>query len=244
MDINVKITPTLISSLSKELYTKKEHVLLGISPFNSYFSEEMISYWIQWAEKNFSSFNIFIPGTLPIYTFIALGYDLEKAKNKAKRQAVYLRNKVLRAFSKCGFTHTQADNLIIDMGFLEKNESYTRLKEKCYFLYTTNPNFKNECDKCTEWVLNGHTNNSLNTAKANIAVRYILDEMPLFMDTPSILNTTSSLFSYHQTPQFMNYLYTNQIENEFIALNQGFMELSVQKSAVVLNGEWVEDEPC
>ena len=242
MDINTTITPTLISSLSQELYEKKEHVLLGISPFNSYFSEEMIGHWIQWAERSFASFNIFLPDTLPIHTFMALGYSQEKAQSKARRQAAYLKNKVIRALSNRRLTDINPKDLIIDMGFLEKNEAYNLLKDNCYRLYNKNPNFKKECDQCTEWVLNGHTTNALHSVNRNIAVQYILDEMPLFMDTPSILNTTSSLFSYHQTPQFMNYLYTNHIQNKFIALNQGFIELSVHTNKIVLSEELARDE--
>lgn len=239
---NVTITPHLISSLSNTLYNKKEHVLLGISPFNSYFSEEMIGHWIQWAHNTFSSFNIFIPDTLPIYTFLALGYDELKAKSKAKKQAAYLKNKVRRALLKCQFNDIDTNNLIIDMMYLEKNQAYIELKEKCYTLYDENPEFQNECDQCTGWVLNGHTIKDRHLANTNMAVQYILNEMPLFMNSPLILNKTSSLFSYHQTPQFINYLYNDHMENEFIALNQGFIELSVHTSREILKGEQLEDE--
>lgn len=241
--VPVLVTPHLISSLSREIYSKREHVLLGISPFNSYFSEEMIGHWIKWAQSSFSSFNIFVPDTLPIYTFLALGYNESKAQSKAKRQAAYLKNKIVRALLKLGFTDSDLDNLLIDMSFLEKNDSYNQLKKMCYDLYKNNSTFQNECDQCTGWVLNGHPVKELNQDRVNMAVYYILDEMPLFMNTPSILNKSSSLFSYHQTPKILNYLYTNHIQNEFIALNQGYIELSVKnKINVVSNGVLIEDE--
>ena len=242
-NLNVQVAPYLISSLSKEIYSKKEHILLGISPFNSYFSEEMIGHWIRWAHRTFSSFNIFVPDTLPIYTFLALGYDEAKSKNKAKRQASYLKNKIFRALSKENFSEEESTNLLIDMDFLQKNESYNYLKERCYKLYSENIEFQNECDKSTGWVLNGQTIKDINRASnQNIAVRYILDEMPLFMNTPSILNIPSSLFSYHQIPEFINYLYTNHNDNNFIAPNQGFIELSVMYNVVVSKGVLTEDE--
>ncbi len=233
---NVMVTPHLITSLSATLYQQKEHVLLGISPFNSYFSEEMIGDWIQWAHTTFSSFHVFIPDTLPMYTFLALGYDEFKAKKKAKKQAAYLRNKVARALLQCQLDGIDANKLIIDMDYLENNQAYLELKKKCYALYNENPEFQKECDQCTGWVLNGHAVKDLDLANENIAVQYILNEMPLFMDTPSILNTPSSLFSYHQTPQFINYLYTDHRKNEFVALNQGYIELSVHTRHTIPDG--------
>lgn len=233
---NVIVTPHLITSLSSTLYQQKEHVLLGISPFNSYFSEEIIGDWIQWAHTTFSSFHVFIPDTLPMYTFLALGYDEFKAKKKAKKQAAYLKNKVARALLQCQLDGIDANKLIIDMDYLENNQAYLELKKKCYALYNENPEFQKECDQCTGWVLNGHAVKDLDLANENIAVQYILNEMPLFMDTPSILNTASSLFSYHQTPQFINYLYTDHRKNEFVALNQGFIELSIHTHHTIPDG--------
>lgn len=229
---NVIVTPHLITSLSATLYQQKEHVLLGISPFNSYFSEEMIGDWIQWAHTTFSSFHVFIPDTLPIYTFLALGYDELNAKKKAKKQAAYLKNKVARALVQRQLDHIDTNKLIIDMDYLENNQAYLELKKACYALYNKNPEFQKECDQCTGWVLNGHAVKDSHRANNNIAVQYILNEMPLFMDTPSILNTPSSLFSYHQTPQFINYLYTDHRKNEFVALNQGYIELFVHTHTI------------
>jgi cyclo(L-tyrosyl-L-tyrosyl) synthase len=239
---DVSITPLLISPLSNTLYKKKEHVLLGISPFNSYFSEEMISHWISWAYETFSSFNIFIPDTLPIYTFLALGYDELKAKNKAKKQAAYLKNKIARALLQCRVKNIDHHNCIIDMAYLENNPIYQDLKNRCYTLYEEDLEFQRECDQSTGWVLNNHPIKDHLLANTNIAVQYILKEMPLFMNTPLILNKESSLFSYHQTPQFINFLYTNHMESRFIALNQGFIELSVNLSHDILKGVLLEDE--
>lgn len=239
---NAIITPRPISANSNQLLTQKEHALLGISPFNSYFSEEMIVQWIQWAKNTFSSFQIFIPDTLPIYTFLALGYDESKARNKAKKQAAYLKNKILRALGRCKIEGTDASQLIIDMKFLESNPTYIELKEQCYDLYHQNATFQNECDQCTGWVLTGHTIKDFHQSNQNTAVHYILNEMPLFIDTPSIVGVESSLFVYHQTPELINFLYTNSIRSALIASNQGFIELCVHKQYAITDGALFYDE--
>ena len=119
---------------------------------------------------------------------------------------------------------------------------FIELKAHCYSLYQQDAAFRLECDQCTGWVLNGHTIKDLHKSNHNIAVHYILNEMPLFMDTPSILGVESSLFVYHQTPEFINFLYTNSISSELIASNQGFIELSVQKQGAITDGVLFHDE--
>lgn len=221
------ITPTLLGSVSREVFLKKEHVLLGISPFNSYFSEDMITIWIRWAQRNFASFTIFIPDTLPIFTFLSLDYDEPRAKTKARRQAAYLKNKIFRALAKLGFTDKEAQNLIVDMAKLEGNEVYMALKAQGLEVYHRDGLFQSECDKCTNWVLSGHDARSWSLKNTSIAVQYVLAELPLFMNTPAILNKPSSLFAYHQTPDFIRYLYTKHSKNKLVADNQGFVALSV-----------------
>lgn len=179
---------------------------------------------------------------MPVYTFLALGYDEARARQKTKRQAAYLKNKVARALARHHISGVDATQIIIDMSVLEKNPRYLELKEHCYTLYHTHQAFRDECDQCTGWVLNGQSIKDLHQANENIAVHYILDEMPLFMDTPSIIGVNSSLFTYHQTPEFINYLYTDSMGSELIASNQGFIELSVHKQPMLTDGVLFNDE--
>lgn len=46
----------------KEIYLKKKHVILGISPFTSKYNETYIRALIQWANKNFDDFSILLAG--------------------------------------------------------------------------------------------------------------------------------------------------------------------------------------
>ena len=46
---------------------KKSHCILGISPFNSFFSEENITALLNWANIQFRSFQIFIPDQISYY---------------------------------------------------------------------------------------------------------------------------------------------------------------------------------
>jgi len=53
---------------SSELLKKGEHALIGISPFNGYFTYERINFIVKWASVNFENFTIFYPDTLSKHT--------------------------------------------------------------------------------------------------------------------------------------------------------------------------------
>jgi len=81
----------------KQILKSRQHALLGISPFNSYYIEDSIRELVMWANQSFDDFNLFIPDTLPVHNFIAMGYDIGKAVKKTKKQISYLRKNALRS---------------------------------------------------------------------------------------------------------------------------------------------------
>lgn len=225
------------------IFESKEHILLGISPFNSYYNEINISLLLKWASETFQQFHVFSPDTLPIYNFLALGYGKEKAQKKASKQARYLKNKIVRAFESLGFSKENANALIIDMSNLEQNSVYQKHKNECFNLFENDLHFRTDCFEATEWILSGYQAPSNREADKQIAIRYLLEEMPLFLDTPSILNLNSSMFCYHQTPAFIKNLYTNTNCNRssILSLQQGFIEVRFENQRMI-QGESINNE--
>ena len=101
---NINETP--VSERCKEILEKREHVLIGISPLNSYYSEERITKLIHWGHTGFKSFHILTADTLSHYNFLAIGYPLNKAKKKTRQNWNSLRNKIARAFQSIGMTES------------------------------------------------------------------------------------------------------------------------------------------
>lgn len=223
----------LCSQNCESIYEFREHVLLGISPFNSYYSEENITALVRWASETFKHFHIFIPDTLPEYNFIALGYAEEKAKKKSLKQARYLKNKIIRAFKSLGFSNDYANHLIIDMEKLQQNEFYQKHRDVCFNLFENDLDFRKDCLEATEWTLNSYQVTLKRSPEKQIAVHYLLEEMLLFLDTPSILNVNSSLFCYHQTPLFIKKLYTSYRKSTILSLQQGFIEIQFENQCMI-----------
>ena len=208
------------------LLKNNDHALLGVSPFNSYYSEQKISKLIQFAQKKFKDFHLFIPNTLPYFNFIAMGYPPNKAKIKTKRQWNYLKNKINRAFVSNGFSRKDFLKKIITIDeTMDNNTHYNQLLELCFKKYENDIFFKEDCLNASKVMMKGYPDKD-KTVRVELAVQYLLRELPLLLDTPRILGVTSSVFVYHEQIDFYKKLYGGR-DNKLLAGNQDFLDLKL-----------------
>ncbi len=212
-----------ITDRCQNIYNSREHVCIGISPFNSYFSEVRIRSLIEWAAKTFSSFHVFVPDVPSAYTLEALGYAPEKAAHKARRQANCLHNKIYRCLAAVGLTGDKAKEKVLNWKALSENETYLKLWNESKTLYESDPVFRSNCLEASRWVMEKRVPDvdALSENALSLAVQYFLSEIPLFMDVAAIVNKESSVFSYHQTIPFLENLYRGNLPIRSSA-RQGF----------------------
>ena len=91
---------------------KEPFALIGISPFNSYFSTEKILKICEWINSRYNDFAIFIPDEISRYTFEALGYTESRIGRKIKKQDNYTLNKTYTALSYFYNNHPQKKDQI------------------------------------------------------------------------------------------------------------------------------------
>ena len=207
------------------LYEQREHAVLGISPFNSYFSVEKIATLSNWAANNFKGFNLFIPDEPSAYTLIALGYDKVKATRKAKRQANYLRNKCIKALVGLDLSRNEAEEIILDFRCLNQSASYLSTLESYEDKYTNDLEFRQKCIETSKWALETQAK-EIRSDMLEIAVKYLLAEMPLFFNSTSILNKNKVVFCYRNCPLFVQTIFE---EKDSIILNgQGFLVIDIE----------------
>ena len=212
-----------INARSSELFELREHALIGVSPFNSYFVESTLVKVIKWVLNNFKKMTIFIPDTLSFFTLLALGYDKEKAAYKTRRQDGYLKNKVVRALKIIGFNQSDTEKIILTFSQVHHNEHYQILYNRLIRYFEADAHFKYICFAMSDWILSKHlSTNIVNQQELDIAVWYFLYELPILVDSPTVLSVPSSIFIYHITPNSLKKLY---LLDKVINLNQGFLEL-------------------
>lgn len=222
-----------ISNICASLYEARDHAMIGVSPFNSYFSEDRLAALFSWANQHFNSFHVFVPDEATRYTLEAAGYSQARAKKKARRQANYLLNKIERALSK---TSPKLDlSFVLTNGVLRKNNRYNVLLARVEQRFATNIVFRKQCLECARWVLENQVEeiDTIGEAALLHAVRYLLEEMPLFMDGASIVGAQASVFCYHQCPAILQGLFEDRSDG-LMDKQQGFLIVTTPLLATIV----------
>lgn len=225
-----------LSAACAAVVEQGEHACFGISPFNSYFSADRIRELAAWGLTRFERVDFFVPDAPSAFTFEALGYAPEKAAWKARRQGQYTRNKITTALRSLGVADPGAR--VLGWPELEGNAAFARLHEQGLKRYAEDPGFRDACREASGWVLAGKLPPGQRPDEEQVerAVRYFLAELPLFLDTPSIVGAGISVFCYHQPPEVLRRLYAGEL---------GWRPAAGQGFAVVTPAgrEWIGKEP-
>lgn len=211
-----------VSQLCADIYAKRQHAIIGVSPFNSYFSEKRLTELFTWADETFEAFHIFVPDDATKYTLEAVGYAPARASKKARRQCRYLLNKIERALANIAYDLDMS--LLLNGEALLKNARYLDLRTQAERKFASDTTFRRQCLECSRWVLQSQVDNveCIDDTALMHAVKYLLAEMPLFMDSASIVGTRSSVFCYHQCPTTLKALYEDR-SSSLVDKRQGFL---------------------
>ena len=216
-----------ISGNSQRILGTATHVVLGISPFNSYYSEERIRELAEWGCDNLAAAHLFVPDVPTTYTLRALGYSEKKATKKARRQANYLINKIQRALAAMGIDDGTAATMLLTWDTLSANPRYQALLDEANDAYRTDAEFQHDCRSEVIRVLKGRLEPSqaLTPQNLDLAAQYFLCEMPLFVDTPAILEQPASVFAYRECGPLLRKLYDGEYRYS-VSDRQGFAVLT------------------
>jgi cyclo(L-tyrosyl-L-tyrosyl) synthase len=178
-----------------------EHALIGISPFNGYYNSGNIDAFVTWAAANFKDFHLFTMDESSKYNLMAQGYSEAEAVKKTRKQDQHLYNKMVRSLEKLGCSSTEARSKILLISDLKKNKKYQELYAEYYDFYMENEGFRSDCLNAAKAILEDKISSDVDQA-IQIAVRYLLEEIPVWFDTPAIMNIPSSVFVYKDLPTY------------------------------------------
>lgn len=231
MESIYNIDPLQTPNASQEV---AQHVCLGISPFNSYFSTPRIVSLIQWAMSRFENIDFYIPDEAAAYTLQALGYERDVALHKAKRQGNYVRNKIKKA---C--VEAQLDNgaeRIYDAARLREVQPYLDLHAEAKRRFEEDPILHEAIMTTSGWILDKRLPDGVAPSEEQnlLAVQYFLEELPMFIDTPSIIGVESSTFIYHQRVDFLERMYAHELPWTPAAKQSFWVVSEIQTPAAVV----------
>lgn len=180
--------------------------IIGMSPGNSYFKDEEISYLLETTVNRFEKVAILIADIPAIATYMAYGYPENRARNKAIPKGNNLKNRSRRIARQLGI---EENVRIIDWeNEVESNPDYQEYYSTIETLYKTNDSFAKEVDETTLSVLEASNREipDLKNATA-VAVHYLLSELAFLEFSPSFLDTEQVIYVYHRNwPVYERYV--------------------------------------
>lgn len=176
---------------------RREHVVLGVSPGNSFFRVPLLTDLIHWLSREFARVDIVVPNVELATTFISLGYPPDRAAGKALAEINAVRNRVVRAWQALGGPRA-SDGLHL-MSELVDRSRYRTARAACEKALSEDETLRATCREASRTVLMTRLPDSEPTDEAvERAMRYLLAELPFFIASADIFGVPSSLCFYHR----------------------------------------------
>ncbi|WP_280715777.1 tRNA-dependent cyclodipeptide synthase [Kitasatospora sp. MAP5-34] len=179
------------------IWEQRQHVVFGISPGNSYFHVAQLTDLLGWLCGEFARVDVVIPDSALEHTYLALGYDPQRAAKKTRGEINALYNRVVRAWQSSGGPR-ETDGLH-RMSDLISGDIYREKLAECEQALNEDSALWETCAEMSREVLaaRGH-DGPFTKEQIDRAMRYLLAELPFFVASSDIFDVPSSLNFYHR----------------------------------------------
>ncbi|MED1714232.1 tRNA-dependent cyclodipeptide synthase [Bacillus paralicheniformis] len=183
-----------------EILKRRRHVLIGISPFNSRFSEDYIHRLIGWAVREFQHVSVLLAGKEAANLLEALGTPNGKAERKVRKEVSRNRRFAEKALE----SHGGNPEAIHTFSDFTNQTVYQRLRMEVEDAFFDQPHFRKACLEMSHAAILGRARGirmdvqEVSAAMLELAVEYVIAELPFFIAAPDILGVEETLLAYHR----------------------------------------------
>ncbi|MEV5321348.1 tRNA-dependent cyclodipeptide synthase [Streptomyces sp. NPDC052687] len=182
------------------------HAVIGVSPGNSFFTAETVTGLAHWAAERFARVDIVYTDLYIADLYEALGYAPDDARRKAVKNLRGVRAKVSNAALAVDPDGVRVRALPVSA--LTGRPEYQRLGRHVETLLTDDAALAATVSGLVDRFLRDKvTGRDATDRQREVCTRYILSELPLFIDSPAIFGVASSLNCYHQVLPLADLLY-------------------------------------
>ncbi|SDP97318.1 cyclo(L-tyrosyl-L-tyrosyl) synthase [Actinopolyspora xinjiangensis] len=186
-----------VTSNCRSIFERGEHVVFGVSPGNSYFSVALLTDLLGWLSEIFSRIDVVVPDSGLEHTYHALGYTVRGAERKARGEVNAVRNRVLRAWDNLG--GPRGSDALSMLSMLFDNRNYVEKLAECESTVKGDDDLWEACVAVSRNILMGRGVEEVSNAeRERRAMRYIIEELPLVLDSARIFDAPSSMCFYHR----------------------------------------------
>ncbi len=179
----------------------KGTAIIGMSPGNSYFKEQIIHDLIAFAAKEFTKVIIWTPDIPATHTYMALGYPPILAARKARQKGNGLKNHSARVVQAVNEEYLSTDFQIMDWNHdIEHVAQYREQLAYINALYKNNREFYEDVRAETAKVIEGYSQKKQVVTEAVLdeGSQYLLKEIAFFCACESILQSNNITLLYHR----------------------------------------------
>ncbi|MBC3983353.1 tRNA-dependent cyclodipeptide synthase [Streptomyces sp. AC536] len=193
----------------QEVSAQGEHVLVGVSPGNSYFSEQRLTELFRWAGSLFRRVDVMIPDSAQRHTWLALGYQPNRARRKSHAESSRILNRANRAWQAAEVPGVEFG--AYRLSEIEERPSYQELLRESEKALADDPETRESYHRVVRKVLRNHLAGAEPTEEqAAEAARYLIAETPFLISTPQIMGVSSSTAIYQHRLEFVDRIYAGQ----------------------------------
>lgn len=187
----------------KALIKRGDHILVGISPFNSRFSASYVNSTLEWAHLNFRKVDILLPDEKhAAMLFSGLTESPNKVNRKVRKELNRHHRSIERSLQDLGDV-ASTTTVIKFCDFFEAPD-YKKIYNSILDTFDNSEKFRNACFDMSSQAISGKQADrkwdGANVDKKTIeaATPYIFVELPFYLDTPALIGERSSVFAYHR----------------------------------------------
>jgi cyclo(L-tyrosyl-L-tyrosyl) synthase len=210
----VPVSPTFdvrpYTPACRRLFERGEHVLIGVSPGNSYFKRERLTALLEWARCHFAMIDV-VYVDLHIDTMqIAFGYTPQEAGARAVKAVRDTRRRIRRAVEATAAPTSRIR--VRPLSHCVDLPGYQAVQRRIEEETSTNQGVPKACAEHVRYILRSRAGNSGSAAqekaKLQAGLAYLHAEMPFLFNTPEVLGVPSSLNCYHTMMPVLTGLYS------------------------------------
>jgi cyclo(L-tyrosyl-L-tyrosyl) synthase len=210
------------SDRCRHIWQRGDHALIGVSPGNSYFTQERLTALLNWAGHFFAVVDVLYVDTHIDTMLIARGHSIEQAMKLAKSRIRDVRRRIRRALERlnpgttCFRVHPLSDFFA--------DRAYQSLSNRIHDALKSDKGIVSVCENMVRRFLTVRQGKDDSpTENLSAGLNYLLAELPFFVDSPSIFGFASSANCYHVSTPLVEYLVQPHNGALKAAQNQGFI---------------------
>ncbi|MGX1773786.1 tRNA-dependent cyclodipeptide synthase [Nocardia brasiliensis] len=191
-----RVALTARSAHDRAIIDAGEAIMIGVSPFNSFYRPSTVKTVVEWAIPRFHHVYVLLPGVEAAQRFIVTGMPPRRAVRKVIAAVQDQRSAARTAMINAHYP--DPDQHILVWSRMAGNPRYRALRAQIEQAYHCEPAVQTTITEMVTAVLARTPGARPEAAAVAANVPYVLAETPFVVDAPGILGHRTTVFTYHQ----------------------------------------------